>query len=726
MGHPNGPSSPPPTETDAELRDPLQALTEAALAHSDIVITLPAVLDRIRKYLDAEAAVLLLAGEASEAGTSLTVAAVAGAFEQLLAPGFRIPLDPATEAAIVAGRPSPTSAKTGQVSGTNVLLDALVGPDLGARLREHVPSTAGTGLVVDSRLLGMLHIGKTTPASASAAPAVDPELGMHFLTAAQQDRLQEIAERLALALDHARLYRAELAARGDAARATRRFRDLVLSLDAIVWEADIHDWRYTFVSRRAEKVLGYPIAHWLNTPDFWLELVPPQERAEVARRRQEIVEKGRGGSMEHQVRAADGRTLWITLLFEIVRDVAGVPRQARGLMFDVTQRRQAELDALRLAAIVDGSEDAIIGKNLDGIVQTWNFGAEKMYGYSAQEAVGRHISFLTPPHLRGEIDDIMARLSRGERISHLETQRCRKDGEIVDVALTISPIRDATRRRIVGASTIAREISDLKRAERTLRATEKLAATGRLAATIAHEINNPMASVTNLLYLLQHHSTLDPTAAEYVKMAQEELQRVTHIVRQMLGFYRESERPVAVDLKDVLENVLLLYHRRLQNAGIDVRSAFDADASIQGFPGEIRQVFSNLVVNAIEALGDAPRQRAKVELAGDPRGAAGEAGHMRIEVRRSRDWSRPSVEGVRVVIADDGPGIPEEARRHIFEPFFTTKGERGTGLGLWVSEGIVRKHGGVMRVRSSTSENHHGTCFSVFFPTASLALDRAA
>src|SRR6185369_13329772 len=130
-------------------------------------------------------------------------------------------------------------------------------------------------------------------------------------------------------------------------------------------------------------------------------------------------------------------------------------------------------------------------------------------------------------------DDIMRQLARGNHISHLETRRQRKTGEVFDVSLTISPIRDSSGKKILGASTIAREITDLKRAERTLRTTEKLAATGRLAASIAHEINNPMASVTNLLYLLQHHPNLDPTATEYVRLAQEELQRVTHIVRQM-------------------------------------------------------------------------------------------------------------------------------------------------------------------------------------------------
>jgi signal transduction histidine kinase len=299
-------------------------------------------------------------------------------------------------------------------------------------------------------------------------------------------------------------------------------------------------------------------------------------------------------------------------------------------------------------------------------------------------------------HLRSEIDVIMNKLRTGERISHLETQRRRKDGEIIDVAISISPIFDSDRKTIIGGSTIAREVTDLKRAERTLRTTEKLAATGRLAASIAHEINNPMASVTNLLYLLQHHSTLDTIASEYVKLAQEELQRVTHIVRQMLGFYRESEAPVSVNLKDVLENVLTLYARRLSTSRIEIDRRYHTDATVRGFPGEIRQVFSNLVVNSIEALGD--------------------KGQIRIDIRASRDWSNPEVRGVRVLIADTGPGIAEAARRRIFEPFFTTKGERGTGLGLWVSEGIIRKHGGSMRVRSRTSENYHGTCFSVFLP----------
>lgn len=369
---------------------------------------------------------------------------------------------------------------------------------------------------------------------------------------------------------------------------------------------------------------------------------------------------------------------------------------ASSIDMDVAERRQQDADAaLRLAAIVESSEDAIIGKDLDGIVTNWNTGAERMYGYRPQEIVGRHISMLTVPGDEEDVERIMQRLRRGEHILHYETRRMRKDGEILQVALTISPIRNAAG-KIIGASTIARDITEIKRAEQTLRMTEKLAATGRLAASIAHEINNPMASVTNLMYLLQHHPTLDEGARQYVSLAQEELDRITHIVRQMLGFYRESDAPVPVSIKDVVDNVLVLYARKLRNAHIEVERRYSYEGTVRAFPGEVRQVFSNLLVNAIEAVG----QRGKIV----------------VRVQSARNWSYPDREGVRVIVADNGPGISAQNRRRVFEPFFTTKGERGTGLGLWVSEGIVRKHGGAIRVRSSDRPGRHGTCFSVFLP----------
>ncbi len=236
-----------------------------------------------------------------------------------------------------------------------------------------------------------------------------------------------------------------------------------------------------------------------------------------------------------------------------------------------------------------------------------------------------------------------------------------------------------------------------KRTEEMLQNSEKLAATGRMAASIAHEINNPLEAATNLMYLLEHHPTLDEQARSYLGMAQEELARIVHITRQTLGFYRESRTPLEMSLAELLDSVLQLYSRRISGKGVRVQQRYEDGLQICGFPVELRQVFSNLIVNAVEAM---------------PSG-----GILCLHAYPSRDWWHPEREGVRVVVADNGPGIGPEHLRRIFEPFYTTKGERGTGLGLWVSKGIVQKHGGAIEVRSR-QKRPGGTVFSVFLPRA--------
>jgi signal transduction histidine kinase len=271
----------------------------------------------------------------------------------------------------------------------------------------------------------------------------------------------------------------------------------------------------------------------------------------------------------------------------------------------------------------------------------------------------------------------------------------RKSGDIATVHLSLSIMRSESGEP-TGVVGVALDITDQKRAEALLRNTERMAAMGRLAATIAHEINNPLESVTNVFYLLSRHPSLDNAARAYVAIAEEELNRISHIVKQTLGFYRETERPVPVKLADVIDSVFELYEHRGDKSGIQLSRKYDVDATVQGYPGELRQIFSNLVVNALEAVG--------------------EDGRVIIHVFRSRDWHNGGREGVRIAVADNGPGIAPGNRGHLFEPFFTTKGERGTGLGLWVTLGMVQKHKGTIRVRSSTNQRHHGTVFSVFLP----------
>ena len=362
------------------------------------------------------------------------------------------------------------------------------------------------------------------------------------------------------------------------------------------------------------------------------------------------------------------------------------------------ERKRSELARFQLASIVESSDDAIFSKNLEGVITTWNAAAERMYGYKAEEIMGRPVWVLSPPDRLQEMLDIMERIKHGLRVQHFDTVRITRDGRSLDVALTVSPIWDATG-KITGASTIARDITEQKRTETALRNSEKLATVGRVAATVAHEINNPLEAVSNLLYLLEAQSNLPTDVRQYVVMASQEVERIARIVKQTLGFYRESASPVAVNFPQLLDNVVELYSRKFQEKGIRVDKRYGYAGDVPAYPGEMRQVFSNLIVNALEAT---------------PKGGA-----LRMHVYASRDWGRPDRCGVRVVVADTGSGIDPANLRHIFEPFFTTKGERGTGLGLWVSQGIVAKHGGSMRLRSSTGPGRSGTVFSVFLPSES-------
>jgi len=251
---------------------------------------------------------------------------------------------------------------------------------------------------------------------------------------------------------------------------------------------------------------------------------------------------------------------------------------------------------------------------------------------------------------------------------------------------------------------IVMDASDRKRAEETLRKTEKLAATGRLAASIAHEINNPLEAITNLLYLLTNHSNLGEPARAYAVMAEYEIHRISEITQQTLRFYRQSTLPARANLAELLDSVLRLHQGRLRNLEILVDKRYDPAIDLYCFAGELRQVFANLVGNAIDAM---------------PRG-----GKLSIRARRSRDWGDSCRPGVRFQVGDTGSGMAMGVEKHIFEPFFTTKEVTGTGLGLWVSSEIVAKHQGSIRVRSRVPRpgRSSGTVFELFFPDADSVL----
>jgi two-component system, NtrC family, sensor kinase len=243
----------------------------------------------------------------------------------------------------------------------------------------------------------------------------------------------------------------------------------------------------------------------------------------------------------------------------------------------------------------------------------------------------------------------------------------------------------------------ARAQTEFDRAASVLRESQKLITLGRLAASIAHEINNPLEAVTNLLYLMGQEQGVSESARGYLALAQRELGRVAQISRQTLNFSRESTNPVGTRIDSVLEEVLTLYSRRIAEKELRVERQYECLDQAVVYPGEMRQVFSNIVVNAVDA--SSPR------------------GRLRIRIRGAHSWTDPGVRGIRATVGDNGSGIEPEIQRRLGEPFFTTKGQRGTGLGLWVTRSIILRYGGEIHLRSSVAPGRQGTVFSVFLPT---------
>jgi len=245
---------------------------------------------------------------------------------------------------------------------------------------------------------------------------------------------------------------------------------------------------------------------------------------------------------------------------------------------------------------------------------------------------------------------------------------------------------------------IVLDASDRKRSEEALRKTEKLAATGRLAASIAHEINNPLEAITNLLFLLRNYCQLEDPALNYVAMAEHEAKRISEITQQTLRFYRQSTLPTRANMGDLLDSVLSLYNGRLNTLNISVERDYDPEMDLFCFSGEVRQVFANLVGNAIDASNG--------------------GGRLLVRARRSHNWKDPSQVGVRFAVADTGTGMEPAVRERVFEAFFTTKEVTGTGLGLWVSHEIIVKHRGLVHLRSRPAQEGRssGTVFEIFIP----------
>jgi two-component system, NtrC family, sensor kinase len=356
--------------------------------------------------------------------------------------------------------------------------------------------------------------------------------------------------------------------------------------------------------------------------------------------------------------------------------------------------RRSEAQFRMRAELLEIASEAIMVRDQEDLIQFWNSGAENLYGWRRDEVMGRNIHRLLHsvfPIPREEIEKQLQ--EQGSWQGNLIQKT--KDGTELVVAY-----RKTVNEENNAVLEVGRDITAELRAEEALRETEKMAAMGRVAGIIAHEVNNPLAAITNIFYLLRNHPSLDEEARRCADLAEQELQRVSHITRQTLSFYRESKQPITVMVPELLDEVLALQERTLQSSHIALRKRYLATCTVQGFPVELRQVFLNLIGNAIQAM---------------PKG-----GVLGVHVHEATDWTR-QLRGTAISIVDTGAGIRPEDLRRLFQPFFSTKAAKGTGLGLWISKGIIQKYDGRISCRSLCRDAHCATCFRIFLPVSGLA-----
>jgi PAS domain S-box-containing protein len=347
--------------------------------------------------------------------------------------------------------------------------------------------------------------------------------------------------------------------------------------------------------------------------------------------------------------------------------------------------------------------DAVIACNNRGAVTFMNAVAERLTDWSSAEAKGKPLEkvfHIVNEQSRERCENPVEKVRRLKQVAGLanHTVLIARQGQEYVIDDSAAPIMSGAG-KMVGVVLVFRDVTEERRVQGALVASEKLAVAGRLAASIAHEIHNPLDSVANLHFLLEQESD-EEKRAEFLRLAQQELGRTMQISRTMLSLYREPKAPIQLDLRELIEGVLLLLDRRLQHQGIQLETNIAGELTVEGFPAELRQVFTNLVVNAIEAAGPRGRIRIRMEHA--------EAGELHGA-------------GAMIEVTDSGPGVPPEAAKKLFQPFFTTKGADGTGLGLWVSMGIVQKHGGSISLVVSPDPELSGACIRVFLPARTLA-----
>jgi PAS domain S-box-containing protein len=476
------------------------------------------------------------------------------------------------------------------------------------------------------------------------------------------------------------------------------------------WELDLKNHHITR-SRRYDEIFGNDtlLEDW--SYEQLLEHVLPEDRGQVDESLKEAVRNNITWSFEARIIRKDGTIHWIASQGKVSFVQDGEPSKMVGVCMDVTARKQAELALLereqQLRAILDVLPVAVFICDAGGKLTQANPAANRIWEADGvplvdlqqyREYKGRRPG--TDQRLESNDWGLAKAVLHGTTTLGEEIEIEAFDGTRKTILNSALPIRNP-QGDILGAASVHVDITERKHAEQALIRSEKLASAGRMAATIAHEVNNPLAAVTNALYLVSCNPDLPASAREHLDIADRELRRAAHMVKQTLGFYREGGRSTSVDLPEILDEVLHVFDAKLRNCGVQVERRYKRGTNINAVEGELRQVISNLMVNSIDAM---------------PQGGTlflRTAGPVRVD-------HRPMIV---LSIGDTGTGIAEEHKKRIFEPFFTTKESFGTGLGLWVTSELVKKHDGRIRVRSRVGK---GTIISIWLPVERRSEERVA
>jgi PAS domain S-box-containing protein len=483
-----------------------------------------------------------------------------------------------------------------------------------------------------------------------------------------------------------------------------QFWELMDHLEQTFWVNNAADTTVLYVSPAYEKMWGRPRESLYDNSHTFRDSIHPEDRERVIAAIDRKHNTG-GYDLEYRILHPDGTMRWVWARTYTVKDGDGCITRFAGIAEDITDRKWAEKERLRLAAIIEHAEDSIVSITLEGIIIAWNSGAERKYGYAAEEVLGRSIFILIPADRSEEYLEAMKRVRAGESMPVYETVRRRKDGTLINFSVGISPI-EARDGEVVAMSKISHDISQVRKLEAQLIEAQKMEVIGQLTGGVAHDFNNILAVVLGYSELMLSDPGMPAPMKKFAAAICDAAGRGTGLTRQLLVFSRkETVQLTVVNLNAVLDDMASLL-RQLTEANVEFAVVQGAELGrINADIGYVGQVLMNLVINARDAM---------------PTGGKLTISTANVVLDENYATAHPGVlcgEHVRLSVSDTGVGISDEVKARLFDPFFTTKPRGiGTGLGLSTCRTIVQRSGGHITVQS---ELNKGTTFEVYFPRSS-------